>query len=47
MIFSDEKETKWLLKEQPFSNVPIKKPKIKKPDNVDMLTELPFYNKLI
>ena len=35
-----------MLKEQPFYNVPIKKPKIKKLNNVDMLRELPFYDEL-
>ena len=44
MIFSDEKETKRLLKEQPLFNIPIEKPKTKKLNNVDMLNELPFYD---
>ena len=41
-----EKETKSFLKEQPFSNASIKKPKIRKLNNVDMLNELPFYDEL-
>ena len=44
MIFSDEKETKRLLKEQSLFNIPIEKPKTKKLNNVDMLNELPFYD---
>ena len=44
MIFSDEKETKRLLKEQPLFNIPIEKPKTKKLNNIDMLNELPFYD---
>ena len=44
MIFSDEKETKTLLKEQPLFNIPIEKPKTKKINNVDILNELPFYD---
>ena len=46
MKFLDEKETKRLLKTLPFYNVAIEKPKIKKLDNVDMLSELPFYHEL-
>ena len=33
-------------KEQPFYNAPIEKPKIKHLNNVDMLSELPFYDEL-
>ena len=46
MSFSDQNEIKRLLKEQPFYNVPIDKPKIKKLNSVDMLSELPFYDEL-
>ena len=46
MGFSDEDEIKRLLKEQPFYNLPIKKPKIKHFNNEDMLRELPFYDEL-
>ena len=41
-----EKKIKRLLKEQPFYNVSIEKPKIRKLNNVDMLNELPFYDEL-
>ena len=34
------------LKELPFYNTPIKKPKIKFLKNVDLLAELPFYEEL-
>ena len=46
MSFSDKNEIKRLLKEQPFYNVRIEKPKIKKLNNVDMLSELPFHDEL-
>ena len=46
MGFSDEDEIKRLLKEQPFYNLPIKKPKIKHRSNEDMLPELLFYDEL-
>ena len=46
MSFSDENEIKRLLKEQPFCNAPIEKPEIKHLNNVDMLSELPFYDEL-
>ena len=46
MSFSDENEIKRLLKEQPFYDAPIEKPKIKKLNNVDMSSELPFYDEL-
>ena len=34
------------FKELPFYNVPIKKPKIKPWKNIDLLAELPFYERL-
>ena len=46
MGFLDKKETKRLLKKLPFYNAPIEKPKIKKVNNVDMLSGLPFYHEL-
>ena len=39
-------KTKRLPKRLPFYNVPIDKPKIKKLTNVEMPSELPFYNEL-
>ena len=44
MRFSDKSEIKRLLKEQPLRNVTIEKPKIKHLNNVDMLSELSFYD---
>ena len=35
-----------MLKEQPFYNLKIEKPKVKNLNNVDMLIEFPFYNEL-
>ena len=35
-----------MLKEQPFYNLKIEKPKVKNLSNVDMLIEFPFYNEL-
>ena len=35
-----------MLKEQPFYNLTIEKPKVKNLNNVDMLIEFPFYNEL-
>ena len=35
-----------MLKEQPFYNVPNKKPRLKHLSNIDMLTDLPFYDEL-
>ena len=35
-----------MLKEQPFYNAPTEKPKTKHLNNVDMLSELPFYDEL-
>ena len=46
MSLSDEKGTNRLLKKQPFYNVPIENPKIKHLNNIDMLSELPFYDEL-
>ena len=34
------------FKELPFYNKPIKKPKIKRLKNIDLLSELPFYEEL-
>ena len=34
------------LKELPFDNTSIKKPKIKPLKNIDLLSELPFYEEL-
>ena len=34
------------FKELPFYNKPIEKPKIKRLKNIDLLTELPFYEQL-
>ena len=36
-----------MLKEQPFYNAPIEKPKTKRLPNVEMLNKLPFYDELI
>ena len=46
MSFSGENKIKRLLKEQPFYNLTIGKPKIKHLNNVDMLSGLPFYDEL-
>ena len=46
MRFSDKNKTKRLLKEQSFYNTSIEKPNIKHLNNVDMLSELPFYDEL-
>ena len=46
MNFRDEKEAKRLIDVLPFYNVPIKKPNIKRLNNVDLLNELPFYDEL-
>ena len=35
-----------MLKEQPFYNAPIEKPKTKRLSNVDMLNKIPFYDEL-
>ena len=34
------------FKQLPFHNKPIEKPKIKRLENIDLLTELPFYGQL-
>ena len=44
--FSEENEIKRLLKELPFYNVSIEKPKMKKLNNVEILRQLPFYDEL-
>ena len=41
---SKRNERKNLFKELPFYNVPINKPNIKNLTNVEMLSELPFYD---
>ena len=46
MGFYNEKEAKRLFKELPFYIVSIKKPYIKRLNNIDILRELRFYNEL-
>ena len=46
MSFLDEKETKILLRNFWLNNVLIEKRKIKKHNNVDMLSHLPFCDEL-
>ena len=46
MIFGMKKQTKRLFQELPFYNVLIEKPRIKRVKNIDLLHELPFYDKL-
>ena len=46
MSFWDEKEAKRLFQELVFYNVLIEKPYVKRVKNIDLLNELPFYNKL-
>ena len=46
MSFSGEEETKRLITKLPFYNVLIVKPKIKNLNNVNILSEVPFYDKL-
>ena len=46
ICFSDKNEIKTLSQELPFYNVSIEKLKIKKLKNLDMLSELPFCDKL-
>ena len=41
-----EKEAKALFQKLPFYNTFIKKPRIKHLKNIDLLHELPFYDKL-
>ena len=45
-MFCHEKETKRLFQKLPFYNVLIEKPRIKRLKNLDLLHELPFYDKL-
>ena len=44
--FGDEKKGKRLFQKLPFYNVLIEKPLIKHLKNIDLLHELPFYDKL-
>ena len=44
--FWNEKEAKELFQILPFYNVLIEKPKIKHLSNIELLHELPFYDKL-
>ena len=46
MIFWDKKEGKGLSQELPFYNALMEKPCIKLLKNIDLLHELPFYDKL-
>ena len=46
MSFWVEKEAKSLFQKLPFYNVPIEKPRIKRLKNIDLLHELPFYDRL-
>ena len=46
MSFWDEKEARRLSWELPFYNVLIKKPRVKRVKNIDLLHELPFYDEL-
>ena len=46
MIFGMKKNPKRLFQELPFYNVLIEKPRIKRVKNIDLLHELPFYDKL-
>ena len=46
MTISSKNNDVNLFKELPFYNEPIKKPKIKRLKNVDLLAELPFYDQL-
>ena len=46
MSFADKNEIKWLLKEQAFYNLLIKRPKTEHLNNVDMMDALPFYDEL-
>ena len=47
MGFWDKKEVKKLFQKLTFSNVPIEKPRIEHPKNIDLLHELPFYDELM
>ena len=46
MSLTDEKEAKRLFQILPFYNALIKKPKIKRLTNIDLLLELPIYDEL-
>ena len=46
MTISSENNDVNYFKELPFFNVSIEKPKIKRLKNIDLLAELPFYEKL-
>ena len=46
MSFWNEKEIKRLFQELPFYNVLTEKPRIKHLKNIDLLHEIPFYDKL-
>ena len=46
MSFSDEKEGKRLFQKLSFYNVLIEKPRIKHLKNIDLLHELPLYDRL-
>ena len=46
MSFWDENEAKTLFKKLPFYKTSIGKPYIKRLNNIDMLSELPFYDEL-
>ena len=46
MTISSENNDVNYFKELPFFNVSIEKPKIKRLKNIDLLTELPFYDQL-
>ena len=46
MSFGHEKETKRSFKELPFYNALIKKPYMKRLNNIDLLCELLFYDEL-
>ena len=46
MNFWDEKETKGLFQELLFYNIFIKKPRIKRLKNLDLLQKIPFYQEL-
>ena len=46
MSFWVEKEARRLSWEIPFYNVLIKKPRVKRVKNIDLLHELPFYDEL-
>ena len=46
MAISSENNDVKYFEELPFFNVSIEKPKIKRLKNIDLLTELPFYDQL-